>query len=477
MRRPVTVVAMAVATVLALVVAGQSWSDPPFHPTFVGGRMPDPTGRPSGEPGLAVAGDGTIWVAAIHGAVPPPQPDPTAIAVQGTGVWRSRDNGKSFTWVGDPLQVTARPGVFLGGSDADIAAAPLPNATGNYSVYVTSLGPPGGVNLAVSQDGGETFAIIPVGGLPVPPIDRPWIAADGACGFYVAYHGGPSWCANRFDVCDRLATATSALTSVEVAPGGASGVEALVGKVAVDTGARSRFTGNAYVPMEVCEFPLGPPGEEESGGCAVLPRIQVARTTDHGRTWQRVSVATVGNRAAPIWPATVAVDPTGTVHTVWFDDIQVYLSSSADGGATWSPARVISSGSASSAYPTVAAPAAGRVDVAWFGADRPGNANDRSVMGPAGATSSAAWKVWLARSTDGGRSFRRAVISDTVHFGELCTHGGGCENPGRTRTLFDDFGLGATRDGRSVVAFTTDQPGGTLESDRIAWLTERPGTK
>ncbi|HUQ38822.1 MAG TPA: 4-hydroxyphenylacetate 3-hydroxylase N-terminal domain-containing protein, partial [Acidimicrobiales bacterium] len=33
------------------------------------------------------------------------------------------------------------------------------------------------------------------------------------------------------------------------------------------------------------------------------------------------------------------------VNKAWFDDIQVYLSSSTDGGATWSPARVISSGS------------------------------------------------------------------------------------------------------------------------------------
>src|SRR5205085_8683174 len=84
------------------------------------------------------------------------------------------------------VQPNAVAGFGLSGGDIDTALANVPNASGNYNVYVSSLNL-ASVNVATSTDNGTTFSQTPVqGGLPLD--DREWIAAFGAGTSLLTYH-------------------------------------------------------------------------------------------------------------------------------------------------------------------------------------------------------------------------------------------------------------------------------------------------
>ena len=174
-----------------------------------------------------------------------------------------------------------------------------------------------------------------------------------------------------------------------------------------------------------------------------------------------------------IWPATVATDQAGTVYYAWTDSSHAYLNTSRDGGLTWSPSRRLDTGAVKAAvYPTVTAGRPGRVDVAMYGTDRPGR-SDQPSNGAPGAAGAAPWRVWVARSTDGGRSTRLAVASDVVHRGRLCTFGSACPGDG-SRNLLDDFGASISpRTGRLDLVFTSDLLRGKVVPSYTAFVSER----
>ena len=80
------------------------------------------------------------------------------------------------------------------------------------------------------------------------------------------------------------------------------------------------------------------------------------------------------------------------------DARDVFLATSDDGGATWAPARAVAPRPRGQFLPDVAVAPGGRVDVLFY---------DRS-RDPADARA----EVALASSTDGGRTFRTATVSD-----------------------------------------------------------------
>jgi hypothetical protein len=101
--------------------------------------------------------------------------------------------------------------------------------------------------------------------------------------------------------------------------------------------------------------------------------------------------------------------------------------------------------------------APGHVDIVWYGSERAGASNDESVMGAPGAPGAATWRVYFAKSTDGGHSFAQAAVTPEVHTGIVCTSANACTVT-HSRDMFEDFGIATSpTTGRASIAYDIDQ--------------------
>ena len=469
---------LGAAALLALLAqSALASSAAPFTATYALPPAPGQQAQNDAEPGMAVAPDGAIWVASnLSGSFT------SGDRALGSDVYVSRDGGKTFRWVAQPISLTtSTPGA--GGFDTDLTVAPEKNAKGHYTVYAASLSIADST-LAWSDDDGATWSQTPISGVPVE--DRPWVAADGPCRVYVAYHSplllptdGTSTLVTTVDTCTPTATRATAVvgTDVDTIVGGLTNPQ--FGKPWVDASARSPHHHAVYLPMAQCHAPTGATLSEDANAssqgvpsCGARSQNLVAVSTDGGTTFA-VHQVSMGSKTMAIWPATVATDAAGTVYFVWTDSVHSYLNVSHDGGTTWSPSRRLDVGPIRAAvYPTVAALGSGRVDVAMYATDRAGNSNDAS-RGKPGSPTGAAWRVWVARSTNGARTFKVLRASDVVHRGVLCTYGSACAGDG-SRDLLDDFGaVLSPRTGKLTVVFTSDMARGKLVPSYTAYVTER----
>lgn len=486
MRKGLAVVAGLVASLASLgppANAGpQSFASavPPANPST------DQAINNDAEPGVTVAPDGTLWATAFSLSNPP----------NGQDIWRSDDHGRRWQWVAAPFNLPSNH-PLLGGDDADIAVATERNASGHFNIYVAGLWVTlaksgvlvGDISLAVSTDGGATWVVDPLAG-EVPADDRPWVAADGACRVDLVYHAGPtvSTIVNTYDLCNPVATAAGltlapllssrapSLVVPAVTGQRATYVLAGFGKAVIDTSPESPYRHRLYIPQMDCP------------GLTILQEVQraqaarsdcpaghdaevfVAVSPDGGVNWNEIPVAASDNNSVPIWPGTIATDARGRVYLAWHDTSNAWIQESGDGGTTWSAPQQLNSGLGAAVYPTVTASGSGDVDVAWYGADRSGHANDEAIMGAPGAPGAAVWSLWAARLTDGG-GLDRFVADPVVHRGDLCTLGDACTVP-ESRDLFDDFG--ATTDpasGLTTLVYTSDQPGNSTSTDSVRTVT------
>jgi len=125
--------------------------------------------------------------------------------------------------------------------------------------------------------------------------------------------------------------------------------------------------------------------------------IYYKRSTDGGATWT-ASVRLTWTLDNSTYPA-IAVDPFGNPHVVWrYDTIRNVLinySGSTDGGATWTPRKMLASNSSASLnkglYPVIAVGPAGTLCVVWHD-DETGYYPDQH-------------EVYYTRSTDGGATW------------------------------------------------------------------------
>lgn len=474
---------VAAALLAAATLLGSSGLAPARASTsFTTSVLPaDPTlgiaNNQDAEPAVAVTPDGTLWAAGLYG-----------VSGEGHDIWRSTDDGASWEWVAAPFRVTPSDQTTLAGDDVDIAVAPEANSGGHYNIYTASLWAKadaggliiGDVSLAISQDSGATWLVHPLAA-ELPVDDRPWLAADGPCRVYLNYHAGPTLAnvVNVYDLCDPVATvAGSTLAPIAstrypdllvpaVTGQRATYVTAGFGKAVVDTSAASAYRHNLYIPMMDCpDVSLDQEVARAQAGDATCPSgtnaaVFVAIGTQGATSWTFHRIATSASRAVPIWPATAAVDPSGRVYVAWHDNQHAYLQSSSDGGTTWSTPVLLNAGG-TAVYPTVSAGAGGTVDVAWYGSDAVGDANDQAVMGLPNSSGAAVWSLRWVRSHDAGATFDPLVIADPiVHTGVLCTNGEACTIP-NSRDLLDDFGVVTSPiTGHTTVVYTSDQPSGT----------------
>jgi hypothetical protein len=157
---------------------------------------------------------------------------------------------------------------------------------------------------------------------------------------------------------------------------------------------------------------------QTTGSPKFTPRgfsVGFVSSSDGGTTWsgpttvaaQQFVTDTDPNTGAPLRTGeglpSVAIDPsTGQLYVVWSDDRftgtvnQVVLSTSADGGKTWTAPAVISTATGKPAFtPTVAVDSAGVVGVTYY--------DLRNL--PAGDTTTLPTDYWFTASADHGKTF------------------------------------------------------------------------
>lgn len=443
------------------------------HATWTGGApLPPAAGtglhrNEDGEPGVGVTPGGQFWVASDIApyAADDPRVDPAAGLLSGADVWTSTDGGRTYRWVADPFAQGNQFG--LAGEDTDLAVATEKNSAGHYNVYATSLWI-GSSSLAWSADDGKTWTVNVLGGVPAQ--DRPWLAADGPCTVYLAYHQLPTFTPviNTYDVCSggqlpsTLGTTLDPSHQTDITLSTFPGLTNSFNKLTVDTSPTSPHRHAIYVPFSVCtvEQPNDIVTNATASNCPKGTQYAIAVSTDGGQTFTDHPVVLDPSGVQLVWAATVATDAAGTVYFVWSNEKDSFIDVSHDAGQHWSKPVQLNPPHTAAVYPTVAGGSAGRVDVAWYGTARSGDANDPKVMGKPGAKNGARWAVYLARSTDGGSTFDVRTVTGTIHRGYLCTHGGGCSSDG-SRNLLDDFGLAISpTTGLDSIAFTDDQPDG-----------------
>jgi len=453
-------------------------------PQFVVAPLPDAPvqGTPYNEdvePGIGIDGAGTIWIGSnIDGNTgKDPRTNPGAGVLTGSDLWRSSDGGRTFQWVSDPFVTNGSSSFGLGGEDSDATVAPEKNSSGFYNVYSTSLWL-GASSLAWSQDGGQTFQVMNLGGVPAQ--DRPWLAADGACTLYLVYHQLPLFLpvVNTYDVCNGSTITSTPVPTINPVSqsalfmqNSAPGLTNAFNKAMVDGWPSSPHRHNVYVPMEACDMqspadylqnvvttaeqiPTCPPG--------VDTEVEVSTSSDGGSTWTDQVVAVNDNGEQQVWPTSLGVGPDGSVYVAWSDNHHAFTSVSHDGGTTWSPRRRLDTAPVATAdYPTVAVGPDGHVDVGFYGSTRSGDTNDSTAMGTPGDPAAAPWRLYLARSTDGGASFGQHQLTGVIHTGVLCTKGSSCSGNG-DRNLYDDFGVAVSRvTNLTTIAFDADEPPGS----------------
>ncbi|MBI2078900.1 MAG: exo-alpha-sialidase [Euryarchaeota archaeon] len=296
-------------------------------------------GSGAGEPNIAVAPDGTIYVTPI------------------TRLYRSTDGGKSFKDLGAKT---------TGTGDGDIVV----DGTGRLHWLGLGGGSAGPIPYQYSDNQGESWTAAKdlsskTGG------DREWLDATPDGVIYTSWRGR---------------VGGQGVISVNVSMDGGSTWPNKLATMSSDGVGGPIVHGNA--PGEVYEAI----SMFSTGTGAANGKILLARSFDYGAKWETKLVAVPAQHAAQagligfptsIFPV-VAQDAVGTLYVVYSADQQsmtpfrqdplpkpltrfgVYLTTSKDQGDTWSPPKLISDPSKAAVMPWVAAGAKGRIAVTWY---------------------------------------------------------------------------------------------------------------
>lgn len=376
----------------------------------------------AGEPSIHVSKAGLVGISSENGLG------------GGSQFWHglSTANGCGLTYAGQP---NATNGVGLSGGDTDTAIAPEKSASGTYRIYDASLNL-GSVNVAVSNDDGQTFSQMPVqAGLPLD--DREWIAAYGADTSLLSYH----------DI------ATSNIDVLRSDNGGQLYVHK--SRVIPDSDYKA---GNNQLGNLVIDHRNPSPA---AGGFWAYQSF-VAPSTSSGSEYDEAFLG-VSNDGGSTWtpkpiPCTtafgkgglghnfpnVSVAPDGTLYYAVSNNTNVYVARSADHGDTWTCSGPVSTAK-NSIFPWLVATNAG-VDLVYYGTPdttRPGETDKRT------------WYVYFAQNLNNdGKNWSTSQVTP-VHQGPICEEGITCDNG---RQLFDDFGVDTDPAGNAHIAYTMDSP-------------------
>ncbi len=384
--------------------------------------------RWSGEPSILALDDGTLLITGAGGFSRYVEDPTDAPGNAGQSyLWRSTDDGATWTFVdvdtpGPTDELTpyrnAVPGV-----EGDLSQDEGGRA---YFVDLSMLATNG---VSASDDTGETWtAVQSAAGLP--GTDRPWITGTEEDEVYVKYLQAPTgW---------RVARSTDG------------------GQTFLEEG-----------PMPDCsqaDMAWDPAAGELVVPCVDEEALSIAKTpTGEAISWETLEAPTAEGPAANVFPS-LSVAGEGDYAFAYSELVdettaRVMVTTTTDGGQTWSTPVRLSTPNSTAVFPWTAANADGTVAVVWYEANGTGDPDTdegtwypvhaRFTLGPEGSTAGNATTTRLSQAP--------------VHEGPICTGGLGCVLDGRSedRRLLDFFEVDVDQAGTSHVAWTsttTDVP-------------------
>ena len=343
------------------------------------------SGLDTGEPGIDIGPDGTLYVNAPAGLL-------SSVPTSPSFVFRSGDGGAS--WVRTPPDQRAD---FPGGGDSDISVDP---AAG--TVYMTDLWL-GSATVSRSTDRAQTWLSNPLQYVVVQ--DRDWVAATANGDVYHATHQIPAGL-----VVSKSTSPTDGLVypinTVAATPVDQTGCICPSGNLIAEAGTQ---------PLGADDR-VGLIYATSSGG------INFAQSTDGALTFTTVTVSPASSAdTTPAFPI-VANAGDSRLHAVWLEvfgkkSSRVRYARSSNWGGSWTaPVTLVSGGT--SVYPWVAAQGS-KVSVTLYHTSASGT--------PDTVAKSSQWFENYLESTNGGSSFSSLAAIDTVPVksGPICTQGTG----------------------------------------------------
>jgi hypothetical protein len=394
--------------------------------------------RPDGnsEPEISIARNGTMAMVALSLGL--------ASDMQfGTSLWTG-PFGSTPTFQGIVDATLQQPGrTAFGGEDADVDLG----STG--TMHVTTLIFLGNPTLLSGQLGVSAIACPSAASsfnaaschsqiIDLTESDRPWITSDGSRVF-ISYHDAGNSTLIHLQRSDDDGFTWQRVGDPIVGQGGATGDATFnndQGPVVADP-----FSHNVYDIYAAGEAGI------QKATTANFNNIFVSRSADGGATWTATLVfhGPGGVGENNVFP-TLAVDPTnGQLHAAWSDAHSVFYATSTDGGVTWSSSVAVNVAPATTAlFPWVTA-YNGLVDLVYYGTTASSKDDPTAV-----------WNSFLAQATNGGDSFGQSLVSNTPnHVGVICTAGIAC--PAGTRNLLDLFKVAIDPgNGHAAVIYTDD---------------------
>ncbi|MGI8609700.1 MAG: WD40/YVTN/BNR-like repeat-containing protein [Candidatus Dormibacteria bacterium] len=359
-------------------------------------------------------------------------------------VWVSKDGGRTYRFVADPLAtVKAAAAESPGGEDTDVVVQPAARAGRPPLLYVVSAWALS-ATLAISGDDGASWRLADITAAPFTAagIDRPWLAASGTCDLFLQYHplsGSQNLAAaprvDHFDGCALFDTAAAgevaatplSSTSVEPPAEQLNGVQ-VMGKLVASA-------GRVFLAYLACD--VVPETNLNCNGSADHQGLHIATSSDAGASWQDQLLPDAALRVPlndGVWPMSMGADGPNLAVAVT-DTQHVHLWTSGDAGRSWRlHPRPLDAplGWNLATVPSVAVRGA-LVSVAWYGS------------GPA-AGASQEWHLVLARSSDSGAAFAVTPLDPVL-----------AATPSGTPLgdfLYDDFGALVTADGATLLTYT-----------------------
>ncbi|MFZ0751676.1 MAG: hypothetical protein WAM70_20110 [Pyrinomonadaceae bacterium] len=411
----------------------------------------------AGEPFIRVDRQDNIFVSA-----------PFGVSTTASMIWKSSDHGRTFIALGAPI---VRDGVVTpGGGDT------AQDFDDRNRLYYSDLSA-ACVTVAVSEDGGNTFPatqnnfLTCVGsGDNVEGVtdDRQWVAGFGDG---IAYVTMRNFAGSGF----HLSKTTDAgrtwhgQSIGNVSQSGPLAIDRKLRKVLANGTEKDAihlyqlyYTSNTLKVIRVVDFNDGTP--------LIINDLHVS---------------TPGGPVANVFPV-LAVDKQGHLYVAWSNGSQIRMVTSTDRGNTWSAPKQVSPASlpGTNIMPWIAAGDPGRVSIAWY-------------RTPGGNNSSSVWDLHMAQSLDALSSAPSFTVNkvneNTIHNGEICLEGLGCDietatGNRRDRSFLEFPSLDIDSRGAAYITYNDDsnqvpapnvmvarQIGGASLFESVGMLSEPPG--